>query len=469
MAHTNEIIVNGASERSMQSQCGNYQIVGARQERKMDEQKSTQRSSFFTKKTAMLFFVLAYIFLKHQDDAPRQGVNASLPLCKGVGRILASKERATPSGGKFQLGRGAYDNGVEIHRYIQHYYEDPEEDYENPEEDYDDPYEVYDDLYEAYDDPYGNYADPYGNDADPYGNYADPYGNYADPYGNYADPYGNYADPYGNYADPYGNYEDDEEPYSDEEIEGEDEGSEEETEGDSSEEEYDAMDVSKYEDWNTFKQSLEADWGKFEMKLFKAKETWMEQKNKELSKWLSLVQNRWNKYCEIPTTGEDPGNLRKQDWSSCEWIKWFNAKVKCPIHAQLEKWLDENHSNLFNILVKHMAQFKCKKIKGWLMYHWKMNEEDDDYETYAVMPTLKFLDLVQSRKWYHANPNIDKQRKELMEWFLLKEKEYVKKEQVDLSHWENIKHSSINSMITTFSEKRLTEKEWNKFLSEIKF
>lgn len=64
MAHTNEIIIDSASERSMQSQCGSYQIVGAGEERKMDEKKSTQRSSFFTKRTAMLFFVVACIFLK---------------------------------------------------------------------------------------------------------------------------------------------------------------------------------------------------------------------------------------------------------------------------------------------------------------------------------------------------------------------------------------------------------------------
>ncbi|CAA9990955.1 Plasmodium exported protein, unknown function [Plasmodium knowlesi strain H] len=98
MAHTNEIIINGASSRSMQSQCGNYQIVTARQERKMDERKSTQRSSFFTKRTAMLFFVVACIFLKHQDDARRQGVNASLQVHNKVGRNLSSKEEATPSG-----------------------------------------------------------------------------------------------------------------------------------------------------------------------------------------------------------------------------------------------------------------------------------------------------------------------------------------------------------------------------------
>ncbi|CAA9989795.1 Plasmodium exported protein, unknown function [Plasmodium knowlesi strain H] len=84
----------------MQSQCGSYQIVGAGEERKMDEKKSTQRSSFFTKRTAMLFFVLACIFLKHQDDFSRQGVNAPLQVDNIVGRNLASKEteEATPPG-----------------------------------------------------------------------------------------------------------------------------------------------------------------------------------------------------------------------------------------------------------------------------------------------------------------------------------------------------------------------------------
>ncbi|CAA9989794.1 Plasmodium exported protein, unknown function [Plasmodium knowlesi strain H] len=96
MAHTNEIIINGASSRSMQSQCGSYQIVGAGEERKMDEKKSTQRSSFFTKRTAMLFFVLACIFLKHQDYAPRQGVSTLLQVRNKVGRNLRTNDENAP-------------------------------------------------------------------------------------------------------------------------------------------------------------------------------------------------------------------------------------------------------------------------------------------------------------------------------------------------------------------------------------
>ncbi|CAA9988831.1 Plasmodium exported protein, unknown function [Plasmodium knowlesi strain H] len=90
----------------MQSQCGSCQIVGAKQERKMDEKKSTQRSSFFTKRTAMLFFVVACIFLKHQDDTPRQGVNAPLQVDNIVCRNLGSTETEEEAPSKNNSGFG---------------------------------------------------------------------------------------------------------------------------------------------------------------------------------------------------------------------------------------------------------------------------------------------------------------------------------------------------------------------------
>ncbi|ANQ07980.1 Uncharacterized protein PCOAH_00021230 [Plasmodium coatneyi] len=54
-------------------------------------------SCFFTKRTAMLFFVLAFIFLKHQDDFARQNAAATLQVRNRIARNLKANTETAPS------------------------------------------------------------------------------------------------------------------------------------------------------------------------------------------------------------------------------------------------------------------------------------------------------------------------------------------------------------------------------------
>ncbi|ANQ09892.1 Uncharacterized protein PCOAH_00040510 [Plasmodium coatneyi] len=94
---------NGALQGGLPSQGSRIPFAQASQKNKMDGKKASGSSLFFTKRTAMLFFVLAFIFLKHQEDFRRQDVNAPLQLHKSIGRNLASAEVATPSQNKSSL------------------------------------------------------------------------------------------------------------------------------------------------------------------------------------------------------------------------------------------------------------------------------------------------------------------------------------------------------------------------------
>ncbi|ANQ10620.1 Blood-stage membrane protein [Plasmodium coatneyi] len=452
MVHSKKIISSASSGALPSQSCKerrNGKTVSATNEENSTHEKK-EPGSFFTKRTAMLFFVAAYIFLKHQHDFAKQNGAAIVQVGNRVARNLAMNKQHGPSEEELELEEMELSQGG----YPYKGYEDPYEGYEDPYEDYEDPYEDYEDPYEAYEDP----EEAYGN---PEEGYEDPYEAYGDPYEGYH-PYKTYGNPYETYEYDEGPYECDEEEYSDEELQ-----VEHETAGHALKVEQDIMDESKYADLNTFLQSLEDEWVKLELKLFDARENWIEEKNKEFSKWVNVILSKWMKYSGISTTGSHPDASRKLDWNNDTWKKWFNEKVKSEIDLKLEKWLDEKHSDFFNIFVKNMGLFKSKKIKGWLMYHWKMNEGGYRCKSYERMATPELVNLVKSRRWYHANPNIDKQRKELMEWFLLKEKECIKQEQVTWSKWESVQRSTINSMCTTFSGKRLTEAEWDKFLCEI--
>ncbi|ANQ06055.1 Uncharacterized protein PCOAH_00002320 [Plasmodium coatneyi] len=93
MVHSNRRTTkNGALPGVFPSQGGRIPIAQASQKNRMDGKKASGSSFFFTKRNAMLFFVLAFIFLKHQEDFRRQDVNAPLQLHDSVGRKLASTE-----------------------------------------------------------------------------------------------------------------------------------------------------------------------------------------------------------------------------------------------------------------------------------------------------------------------------------------------------------------------------------------
>ncbi|KJP88571.1 hypothetical protein AK88_01850 [Plasmodium fragile] len=228
------------------------------------------------------------------------------------------------------------------------------------------------------------------------------------------------------------------------------------------------MEDSVFTDWNRFMQNLEYDWEEFRVYLNKARAKFMEQKNKEHSRWINLVLCKWIHYTQISTTGEDPQNLRKRHLSNVEYKKWFNTEIKPQIDVQLDKWFNDTHLNLFKILKNNMIQFKNKKIKEWLMYHWKQNEGYSGYESLELMTASEFLNLVKSREWYRSSIDMDYQGQELTKWFLPKEKEYLKQEQSTWAHWEKDKYDVINSMCITLSGKRLTQEEWNQFVNEIK-
>ncbi|KMZ99350.1 hypothetical protein PVNG_04608 [Plasmodium vivax North Korean] len=229
-----------------------------------------------------------------------------------------------------------------------------------------------------------------------------------------------------------------------------------------------AKEDSQSTEWLTFIQGLEGDWERLEVSLNKARERWMEQRNKEWAGWLRLIENKWSEYSQISTKGKDPAGLRKREWSDEKWKKWFKAEVKSQIDSHLKKWMNDTHSNLFKILVKDMSQFENKKTKEWLMNHWKKNERGYGSESFEVMTTSKLLNVAKSREWYRANPNINRERRELMKWFLLKENEYLGQEWKKWTQWKKVKFFVFNSMCTTFSGKRLTKEEWNQFVNEIK-
>ncbi|KJP88316.1 hypothetical protein AK88_02097 [Plasmodium fragile] len=181
-------------------------------------------------------------------------------------------------------------------------------------------------------------------------------------------------------------------------------------------------------DWDRFMQSSEHDWAAFQVCLNNARETFLEQKNKEWSNWIHLIEKK-----------------------------------------KLKKWLDDTYSTLPEIYAKDMEQLKYKKIKGWLMYQWQKNEKDSDHESLELMKASEFLQLAKSREWYRSNLDIDKQREEFMKWFVLKENEYLKKqEQSDWTYWKNVKLIMTDSMCTTLSVKPITKKQWNQLVNEIK-
>ncbi|GAB66749.1 tryptophan-rich antigen [Plasmodium cynomolgi strain B] len=208
-------------------------------------------------------------------------------------------------------------------------------------------------------------------------------------------------------------------------------------------------------EWITFTQSLEDDWERLEVILNKAKERWMQQTNKEWSSWIHLIEDKWSIY-----------SLRKRDWSDEKWKKWFRTEVKSQIDSEVKKWMNDTNNNLFKILAKDMLQFQNKKIKEWLMYHWKNNEGGS--VPFGLMTTSKILKLIKSKEWYRTNPIINMQRRELMKWFILKENEYLKREWRNWTYWKKVKFFVINSICTTLSRKRLTEEEWNQFINDIK-
>ncbi|OTN66654.1 Uncharacterized protein PKNOH_S08508600 [Plasmodium knowlesi] len=148
--------------------------------------------------------------------------------------------------------------------------------------------------------------------------------------------------------------------------------------------------VPKFTDWTTFKQSLENDWEGFKNKLNETRERWMQKSNDEWASWIHSVENKWSEYNQVPTEEKDTPALKKQDCKDSTWKKLFSTKRKFGTHSKLKKWLHDLHSNLFKILLKDIKQFRGEKIKVWIMYHWKMNEEDDDYKTFGIMPTAKF-------------------------------------------------------------------------------
>ncbi|CAA9990299.1 Plasmodium exported protein, unknown function [Plasmodium knowlesi strain H] len=490
----------------MQSQCGSYQFVGTREERKMDEKKSTQRSSFFTKKTAILFFVAAYIFLKHQDDAPRQGVSTSLQVRNQVGRILRTNEENAPMEEE-ELGGEVYEDDEEIHRHTQHAYEEPYGNYENPGEGYEDP-RVYYEL------PYGNYENPgeviyyydeqegeyeyerrkglnrgmkqggvYPEDEWGVGHYHGAEDSYED------DSYDDDSYEDDSYEDDA--YEEEEEPVH-EKIQiriPRDELVDENTPIFDLQHKYLSMapkgekekalyplkpedlqtEVSKFTDWNAFKKTFEEDWETLEVKLRESSKWLMQKKNNEWSNWIQLVKNKWSVHGKVPNEEELDESVVEPDSSNGTWDSCFKTQVYPTINAQLKNWFDDTYSYLFKLLLKGLVEIEDKKMKGWLMYHWKMNEEDDDYKTFGDMPTAKFLNLVQSQEWYLDNPHIDKQRRELMLWFFHKINDYLGKEWENWNYWKNEKMHEVKLLCEKFAKGCLNEEEWNKFLSEIKF
>ncbi|ANQ07139.1 Uncharacterized protein PCOAH_00015380 [Plasmodium coatneyi] len=95
--------------------------------------KKSTPGSFFTKRTAMLFFVAAYIFLKHQDDFASQNAAATLQVSNRIARNLKANTETAPSEEELEY----YEDGDENHGDGEEAYEDPEEAYEShPEEAY---------------------------------------------------------------------------------------------------------------------------------------------------------------------------------------------------------------------------------------------------------------------------------------------------------------------------------------------
>ncbi|KJP84817.1 hypothetical protein AK88_05552 [Plasmodium fragile] len=134
----------------------------------------------------------------------------------------------------------------------------------------------------------------------------------------------------------------------------------------------------------------------------------------------------------------------------------------------MKEWFDDVHFNLLKNLKQDMTQFKNKKIKEWLMYHWESNEHGSDSESFEHLGTLTLLKLARSREWYRANPNIIKQGKKLLACLLMKENEYLGQQWENWTRWKNDKLIMTDSMCTTLFGKRITKKEWNQVVNEIK-
>ncbi|ANQ10501.1 Uncharacterized protein PCOAH_00048100 [Plasmodium coatneyi] len=398
MVHSGRKTSGSALPRAMQSQSGkgrrNGKTVSATNEENSTHEKSTP-GSFFTKRTAMLFFVAAYIFLKHQDDFARQ--NAAATLQEEVHEVEYPEEE------------------FEDEEAIEGEEEEKEESYKD-DQDYQIPVqqnmpiripkdELVDESIPVFDIQYKDLlkVKVEGGNA------------------------------------VY--------PLKPEDL---------------------STEVSKFTDWNGFKQSLEHDWEKLKVKLYDSRKQVMREKNDKWAGSIRLIENKWSEYGKLLTEGQY-GSFRKYWRSDENWEEWFEREVKSEIDSKLQKWLDDTKFNLFQILLKDVEQFKELKIKGWLAYQWKMNERDTDYKSFGLMTTSKFLNLAQSRGWYHANPNIDKQRRELMLWFFHKENEYLGYEWQKWDEWKNEKIQAVKLLCEKFSGGCLDEIEWNGFVNQIVF
>eukprot|EP00366_Plasmodium_knowlesi_P000180 XP_002257677.1 blood stage membrane protein, putative [Plasmodium knowlesi strain H] len=350
-----------------------------------------------------------FFTLQHQDDAPRYGVSTLLQVRNQVGRILRTNEENAPMEEEEELGGEVYDNYKEIHRHNQHAYESPEEEkYSDNEKEKEQT--VHDKIQIKIP------RDEFVNESIPI---------LDTQWKNLPN-----VDIEGKNA-LY--------PLKPEDLEKE---------------------VSKFTDWNAFKRSLEEDWEKLEVKLCESSKWLMQKKNNEWSNWIQLVKSKWSVHGKVPNEEELDGSVVEPDWSYGTWGSCFKTQVYPRINSQLKNWLDDTHSNLFKFLVKGLVEVEDRKIKGWLMYHWKMNEEDDDYKTFGIMPTAKFLNLAQSRQWYHDNPHIDKQRRELMLWFSHRENEYLGPEWENWTYWKNEKINAVKLLCAELSRGCMAEGKW---------
>ncbi|ANQ10509.1 Uncharacterized protein PCOAH_00048210 [Plasmodium coatneyi] len=523
MAHTTGI-TSSASSAVVQSQSGKNEMAVRSSENGVGAKKSTP-GSFFTKRTAMLFFVAAYIFLKHQDDFARQNAAATLQVRNRIARNLKANTEAAPSDEELEY----YEDGDESHGDSEESYEDPEEGYEDPEEGYENPVLAYEDPEEGYENPELVYEDP----EEAYESHPQEiYKHHPE------EMYEEYEE------EGYSDDEREEEEYegrpaekevyegeTDEEMDGErylgEEEEEDEVEHDGGEEEDEDRDddgdyqkpvqqnmpiripkdalvdesmpildvqckslskvsekedtaayplkredlireISKFSDWNTFMESVKYEWDQLKVDLQQSRKEWMHKKDNEWSEWMRLIENKWSVYGKVAPDEELDGSVVEPDLGDGIWSDYFKIVVKGQIDSNFEKWLNDTQSNLFNILLKGVGEFKDRKTKGWLVCQWNDKEGGFDYNKYGRMSTQKFLNLAQSREWYHENPNIEEQRKELMLWFFHKENEYLGYEWQNWADWKNEKLHSVKLLCSKLSWGRLDEEEWDKFLSEIK-
>ncbi|KJP85801.1 hypothetical protein AK88_04560 [Plasmodium fragile] len=444
--------------------------------------------SFFSKRVAILFIVSAYIFLKHQHDLQGQGGEqlAKVQVPNRVARSLA-KETVSQSEHEGELEDVEWEEGedsgeytpageTEGEEYVEGEYEIQEEGYPDEDwegesvqgggeeylegesvlgegEEYSEGESVQGDVYlegsyEAQDGGY--FEEESGVDVE---RMEEEYIVQGHDVNENLDAHYGWDLGYGAWGDLGDVYED------------EDAVVEEETQ---EKEDYD-IDDSQYKDWDTFKHALEMSWFRFEDKLNKSRSAFMKEKDKEISKWFNLIQSRWMNYSQLTSVGEDAKNILTVNANAGEGKKWFDKEVRNHMDSLFKNWMEGAYADLVNTLKNDMKRFKEKHIKGWLLHLWKQREEYVDYEALEYMTAAEFLDLVKSQGWFSQIPGIENKIKELIEWFVPKEKEYLQYEESNWAKWKKVRLGMTSWICKVLSVKRLTKEEWTQFVNENTF